>query len=580
MKIVFRYFIALVIICCAVFYMTSCDAFRGKSAYEIAVENGFVGTESEWLATLTGEIGHSAYEVAVENGFVGSKSDWLASLQGIQGKKGDTGAKGDRGIGVASVYVDEHLHLIVVMTDGQKTDAGYVGAGKEITTGELKLNVSELNLLEDTFFVLEASRSGIFWKSENPDVAQVANNGLVVGISEGSTVITAETIDGEKVSCAVSVVNFDLKKNADGEYIVNGYNGYAENLVIPSTIKGIPVSEIGGSAFFNNSTLKSVTLPNSIKSIGNTAFACCSQLTSVTLGDSVVSIDDAAFSNCPMLSSINLPNSLTELGASVFNLCSSLESISIPSGVTEYRGSLFSSCTSLKSITIGNTVTLIDMFAFYGCTSLKSVTIPLSVLTIGENAFANCKALSEVVFMNTGVEVLPDAFRDTLWIKMTIPPQNDDFVEVNDVVTVSGTESLLLRKLPSVDGVADATAAKGTKLTRIAVAGYWSKILYEGNIRYAASKYLLRGELAASSGAPEFTPTLEKVAIANPSGLSLRSYPSLDAGLSTVEHYPEFGTELIRIGIYIEDEATGYGWSQVVYNGGVYYASNRYLELK
>ena len=48
---------------------------NGKSAYELAVENGYVGTELEWLASLAGEAGKagadgkSAYELAVENGY-------------------------------------------------------------------------------------------------------------------------------------------------------------------------------------------------------------------------------------------------------------------------------------------------------------------------------------------------------------------------------------------------------------------------------------------------------------------------------------------------------------------------------
>jgi hypothetical protein len=32
----------------------------GKSAYEVAVDNGFVGTEQEWLASLKGEPGEIA----------------------------------------------------------------------------------------------------------------------------------------------------------------------------------------------------------------------------------------------------------------------------------------------------------------------------------------------------------------------------------------------------------------------------------------------------------------------------------------------------------------------------------------
>lgn len=54
----------------------------GLSAYEVAVANGFVGTELEWLDSLQGStvVGASAYEIAVANGFMGSEADWLASL--------------------------------------------------------------------------------------------------------------------------------------------------------------------------------------------------------------------------------------------------------------------------------------------------------------------------------------------------------------------------------------------------------------------------------------------------------------------------------------------------------------------
>lgn len=69
----------------------------GKSAYEIAVENGFVGDVTEWLASLKGAYGKSAYDVAVANGFVGTVAQWVASLEGAKGDKGDTGAKGADG---------------------------------------------------------------------------------------------------------------------------------------------------------------------------------------------------------------------------------------------------------------------------------------------------------------------------------------------------------------------------------------------------------------------------------------------------------------------------------------------------
>ena len=64
----------------------------GLSAYEVAIKNGFVGTEAEWLDSLhgggsggSGPPGLSAYQVAVKNGFVGTEAQWLASLEGRAG---------------------------------------------------------------------------------------------------------------------------------------------------------------------------------------------------------------------------------------------------------------------------------------------------------------------------------------------------------------------------------------------------------------------------------------------------------------------------------------------------------------
>jgi len=59
---------------------------RGYSAYEIAVQNGFEGTEEEWLASLKGDVGQqgidgkSAYDVAVENGYTGTEEEWVDSF--------------------------------------------------------------------------------------------------------------------------------------------------------------------------------------------------------------------------------------------------------------------------------------------------------------------------------------------------------------------------------------------------------------------------------------------------------------------------------------------------------------------
>lgn len=101
---------------------------RGESAYELAVKNGYTGTEIQWLASLAGEAGvagkngangKSAYELAVEKGYTGTEAQWLASLIGPKGDTGAAGAKGDKGdTGAAGDKGDK----------GDKGDTGAAGS--------------------------------------------------------------------------------------------------------------------------------------------------------------------------------------------------------------------------------------------------------------------------------------------------------------------------------------------------------------------------------------------------------------------------------------------------------------------
>ena len=78
----------------------------GKSAYEIAVANGYTGNETQWLASLKGRDGErgrdglSAYKMADGDLLYGSEAEWLKSLKGAKGDKGDPGPKGADGVGI------------------------------------------------------------------------------------------------------------------------------------------------------------------------------------------------------------------------------------------------------------------------------------------------------------------------------------------------------------------------------------------------------------------------------------------------------------------------------------------------
>lgn len=66
---------------------------NGASAYEVAVNNGFVGTEQEWLLSLKGKDGKDGEKG--EKGDKGAKGE--TGARGADGAKGETGAKGDKG---------------------------------------------------------------------------------------------------------------------------------------------------------------------------------------------------------------------------------------------------------------------------------------------------------------------------------------------------------------------------------------------------------------------------------------------------------------------------------------------------
>jgi hypothetical protein len=117
---------------------------RGFSAYELAQQAGFPGDEAAWRASLKGDKGDqgiqgiqgiSAYEVAKKNGFNGTEVEWLASLKGDKGDKGDkgnTGEKGDTGDSAYALAINNGFkgteQQWLSSLKGDKGDKGDTGA--------------------------------------------------------------------------------------------------------------------------------------------------------------------------------------------------------------------------------------------------------------------------------------------------------------------------------------------------------------------------------------------------------------------------------------------------------------------
>ena len=249
---------------------------------------------------------------------------------------------------------------------------------------------------------------------------------------------------------------FEFTLARDGTYyILSGIGTVTdEDIVIPSTYNGLPVMEIGNSAFseyqfirsvvipegvtriwdgFSGCTkLEAVTLPTTLELIGPNAFANCSSLASIEIPEGVTEIHQNAFSGCTKLETVTLPTTLELIGSSAFSNCSSLASIEIPEGVTEIGGSVFAysaltevslpegwtdpgfqtfmNCISLKKINFPSTLTRISWQAFMGCISLEEIEIPEGVTVIATFAFWGCTSLKRVTLPSTLSELAENAF--------------------------------------------------------------------------------------------------------------------------------------------------------------------------
>lgn len=210
-----------------------------------------------------------------------------------------------------------------------------------------------------------------------------------------------------------------------------------ENLVIPDGVK-----TIGDSAFANQPSIKTVSLPASISNLSTSAFENCYNLTTVTfrkddnvaeslktigsstfsgcrslteiigLPDTVTSIATYAFQDCVKLSKINsdeegtvnLPESLTTLGGGAtsnsrtFANCASIKKVTIPAGVKVISAEVFDTCIGLEEVVFaeGSQVTTLGNRAFEDCWSLKTFTMPDTITTLNYGVFTNCTSLESV----------------------------------------------------------------------------------------------------------------------------------------------------------------------------------------
>lgn len=192
--------------------------------------------------------------------------------------------------------------------------------------------------------------------------------------------------------------------NADNTATITKYTGNEHRITIPAQVtqdaQTYPVSKIGDRVFNNYKyTLTSVQIPDTVTEIGSNAFYNCTSLKSVTIQDNkpscVKKIGRQAFMFCSELTDIPILDSVTEIDSEAFHHCEELDTVTIPEGVTSVADGMFSYCYSLHTVTLSDSVTAIEERAFTG-TALTQIHIPANVAQIGTDAFSECFALSAI----------------------------------------------------------------------------------------------------------------------------------------------------------------------------------------
>ena len=304
-------------------------------------------------------------------------------------------------------------------------------------------------------WALETSAAKVFKLNGNTNF-QTDNNGVLFS-EDGTTLIAypggADVRDEYTVPSTVTAISdgafvgCPIKKLTIDSNVTTELPGWSFN---GGVLEELDVNCLfGKSTFAQITTLKKVTLGDSIKEIPQMAFLECKGLQTVSIPSGLTKIGTQAFFGCSSLQDVTLPESLTEIGYQAFRDCDALTSITFPDSLEKVGEQAFLITTdkghtgSLTTVTFGKKVptfltakgdlsinpqlftgqdklTTVDMSKcenttisaglFNGLTSLETIIFPTGLAKIGDNAFTNCKGLKSLEFPDSLTEIGESAF--------------------------------------------------------------------------------------------------------------------------------------------------------------------------
>ena len=293
----FKTAIAALLVCVCFFVFAACTGEQGKSAYEVAVENGYTGTETEWLESLKGEKGDASDDgmndvaarsllstVSINAVFGSGTGLGSGVIVELDKENGDayivtnyhvvyyqpTNAWG-QSVGTGSVSDDIRLYLYGQEYTGYAISAEYIGGSLEQDIAVLKVTGSDV-LKNSSATAATADISQIY---AGESVVAVGNpSGAGLSVTKGIVSVDSEEIEitlaDNSTTGTLRVIRVDAAINSGnsggGLYDTEGnlvgiVNAKIESASIENMAYAIPASVACGIA---DNIIKQVSAPVSV----------------------------------------------------------------------------------------------------------------------------------------------------------------------------------------------------------------------------------------------------------------------------------------------------------------------------
>ena len=228
------------------------------------------------------------------------------------------------------------------------------------------------------------------------------------------------------------------RRNDDGNYVIIGYSGEDEKVIIPATYQDAAVVGIESEAFTRRSKdITDVVIPNEY--VNNRYIS------------RILKVGADAFKNTSWYD--NVSGDFVVYDNLLLGYKGNARKVVIPSGITIIAEGVFRDNVFIEEVIFPEGIGLLPKNTFSGCTALKRVVLSNDTTEIAEGAFTSCINLTEINFeeLNILTIISPSAFENTAWSLA----QKEDCVIVNGILyKYKGTVSEL--HIPgSVTSIAD-----------------------------------------------------------------------------------------------------------------------------